>query len=117
VKVLQKVGRLAGTVVDMPFAEATACLACGTAGPVDQNAEAGSRPDAPPLPSAPRSPVAVEAPGPDVDRSERIREVLAMASDKDVRFLTFKSAAVAVLGPDAPAKKGELIAALEALLG
>ncbi|MBY2986382.1 hypothetical protein [Rhizobium leguminosarum] len=42
-------------------------------------------------------------------------EVLAMAADSNVQFMTFKSAAQKLLGEKTPAKKDEIIAALEDL--
>jgi hypothetical protein len=42
-----------------------------------------------------------------------VEEVLAMANDPNVEFLSFKAAARKILGPDAPSTKAELIAALE----
>jgi hypothetical protein len=42
-------------------------------------------------------------------------EVLAMANDPAVPFMTFKSAAAKLLGDAVPAKKPEIIAALEEL--
>ncbi len=42
-------------------------------------------------------------------------EVLAMANDPAVPFMTFKSAAAKLLGDALPAKKPEIIAALEEL--
>lgn len=109
-KVLQRVGRLAGYVVDMPYAEATACLATGTAKPVSQEAEVGSRPDAAPKPRA------VVVPAVPSDPLVNVRKVLAMASDPAIKFLALKSAAAAILGPDLPAKKADIIAALESRL-
>lgn len=112
-KVLQQVGRLAGYVIEMPFAEATACLACGTARSVDQNAEVGSRPGAAPKPQAVVVPTAPSPADPLAD----VRKVLAMAADPTIKFLALKSAAAGVLGPELPTKKADIIAALEARLG
>ncbi|WP_313522534.1 hypothetical protein [Shinella sp.] len=42
-------------------------------------------------------------------------DVLAMANDANVPFMSFKSAAAKVLGDKTPAKKDEIIAALEEL--
>jgi hypothetical protein len=42
-------------------------------------------------------------------------EVLAMASNPDVPFMTFKAAATKLLGDKTPSKKDEIIAALEDL--
>jgi hypothetical protein len=42
-------------------------------------------------------------------------EVLAMATDSNVQFMTFKAAAQKLLGDKTPAKKDEIIAALEDL--
>ncbi|MGO8368873.1 hypothetical protein ACC808_10550 [Rhizobium ruizarguesonis] len=42
-------------------------------------------------------------------------EVLAMATDPTVQFMTFKAAAQKLLGDKTPAKKDEIIAALEDL--
>ncbi|TAW01661.1 hypothetical protein ELI24_08920 [Rhizobium ruizarguesonis] len=42
-------------------------------------------------------------------------EVLAMASNPDVQFMTFKSAAARLLGDKTPSKKDEIVAALEEL--
>jgi hypothetical protein len=38
-RIVQLVGNLAGTVVDMDYAEATACIACGTARALTKNEE------------------------------------------------------------------------------
>lgn len=38
-RIIQLVGNLAGTVVDMDYAEATACIACGTARALTKNEE------------------------------------------------------------------------------
>ncbi|MGR9477003.1 hypothetical protein [Rhizobium leguminosarum] len=42
-------------------------------------------------------------------------EVLAMASNPDVQFMSFKAAAQKLLGDKTPAKKDEIVAALEDL--
>ncbi|WP_085035216.1 hypothetical protein [Ensifer aridi] len=42
-------------------------------------------------------------------------EVLEMAKDPNVQFMSFKSAAAKLLGEKTPAKKDEIIAALEEL--
>ena len=105
--VRQLVGRLAGEVIDLPYAVATSCLAMGTAALPDAEV-AGVRSRVPPAASAPRP----KAPGPHA----AVRKVLAMAGDGSVRFLNFKSAAAEILGSDLPAKKGEIIAALESRL-
>lgn len=42
-------------------------------------------------------------------------EVLAMATDPSVQFLSFKSAAAKLLGDKTPSKKDEIVAALEEL--
>lgn len=42
-------------------------------------------------------------------------EVLAMASDPSVQFLSFKSAASKLLGEKTPSKKDEIVALLEEL--
>jgi hypothetical protein len=42
-------------------------------------------------------------------------EVLAMATNPDVQFMTFKSAATKLLGDKTPSKKDEIVAALEEL--
>ncbi|WP_018900415.1 hypothetical protein [Rhizobium sp. 2MFCol3.1] len=42
-------------------------------------------------------------------------EVLAMASNPEVQFMTFKAAATKLLGDKTPAKKDEIVAALEEL--
>lgn len=41
-------------------------------------------------------------------------EVLAMADDSEVQFMTFKAEAKKVLGEECPAKKDEIVAALKA---
>ncbi|PSS59863.1 hypothetical protein C6558_36175 [Ensifer sp. NM-2] len=47
--------------------------------------------------------------------SKSVTEVLAMANDPNVQFMSFKSAASKLLGEKTPAKKDEIIAALEEL--
>ncbi|WP_457587401.1 hypothetical protein [Ensifer canadensis] len=47
--------------------------------------------------------------------SKSATEVLAMANDPNVQFMSFKSAASKLLGEKTPAKKDEIIAALEEL--
>lgn len=59
-------------------------------------------------PVKPAAPLADDAP-------KTADEVLAMASDKDVQFLTFKAAATKLLGDKTPAKKDEIVIALEDL--
>lgn len=49
------------------------------------------------------------------DQPKTAQEVLAMANDPNVQFMTFKSAATKLLGDKTPAKKDEIIAALEEL--
>jgi hypothetical protein len=43
------------------------------------------------------------------------QEVLAMANDPSVQFMTFKAAAAKLLGEKTPSKKDEIVAALEEL--
>jgi hypothetical protein len=50
------------------------------------------------------------------DEPKTAPEVLAMASSTDVPFMVFKSAATKLLGDKTPAKKDEIIAALEELV-
>jgi hypothetical protein len=51
-----------------------------------------------------------------VDTSDKTAlEVLAMASDPSVQFMSFKSAASKILGDKTPSKKDEIVAALEEL--
>ncbi|MFK0273659.1 hypothetical protein ACIQUG_08285 [Ensifer sp. NPDC090286] len=47
--------------------------------------------------------------------SKSVTDVLAMAADPNVQFMSFKSAASKLLGDKTPAKKDEIIAALEDL--
>ncbi|MDP9630078.1 UNVERIFIED_ORG: hypothetical protein J2W85_002139 [Ensifer adhaerens] len=47
--------------------------------------------------------------------SKSATEVLAMANDPNVQFMSFKSAASKLLGDKTPAKKDEIVAALEEL--
>lgn len=47
--------------------------------------------------------------------SKSVTEVLAMANDPNVQFMSFKSAASKLLGDKTPAKKDEIVAALEDL--
>ncbi|KRD56489.1 hypothetical protein [Ensifer sp. Root278] len=49
------------------------------------------------------------------DGSKSVTEVLAMATDPNVQFMSFKAAAAKLLGDKTPAKKDEIIAALEDL--
>ncbi|UXN64416.1 hypothetical protein N8E89_00560 [Phyllobacterium sp. A18/5-2] len=51
----------------------------------------------------------------DGDEAKSVLEVLAMANATDVPFMSFKSAAAKLLGDKTPAKKDEIIAALEEL--
>lgn len=96
-KVIQLVGRLAGKEVDLPFAEAQACLAAGTASPIDKTPRVkGLR-----TVGADRLPVA---------------EVIAMAKKgSGVPFLTLKAEAKKWLGDGMPTKKAAIVKALEAL--
>lgn len=50
---------------------------------------------------------------PTADADKTAAEVLAMANDSNVEFMTFKAAARKILGEDTPATKAEIIAALE----
>ncbi|MDX0948970.1 hypothetical protein GOD93_25385 [Sinorhizobium medicae] len=49
------------------------------------------------------------------DQPKTAAEVLAMANDPNVQFMSFKSAASKLLGDKTPAKKDEIVAALEDL--
>jgi hypothetical protein len=98
--VLQLVGRMAGQIVDLPYAVATSCLAVGTARLPDVEVK-GARVSASPAPAE------IQA-----DPFAEVRAVLGMAE----RFLTFKSAAAKLLGDDMPKTKPEIIAALEVRL-
>ncbi|MBY5682650.1 hypothetical protein HFO32_10825 [Rhizobium leguminosarum] len=49
------------------------------------------------------------------EEAKTATEVLAMASNPDVQFMTFKAAAQKLLGDKTPAKKDEIVAALEDL--
>ena len=100
--VLQLVGRMAGQIVDLPYAVATSCLAVGTARLPDVEVK-GARVSASPAPAE------IQA-----DPFAEVRAVLGMATTE--RFLTFKSAAAKLLGDDMPKTKPEIIAALEARL-
>ncbi len=51
----------------------------------------------------------------DGDEAKSALEVLAMANATDVPFMSFKSAAAKLLGEKTPARKDEIIAALEEL--
>lgn len=53
--------------------------------------------------------------GSGTDEPKTALEVLAMANATDVPFMAFKSAATKLLGDKTPAKKDEIIAALEEL--
>lgn len=46
--------------------------------------------------------------------AKSVDEVLAMAEDSNVQFMTFKAEATKILGDGAPSKKDDLIAALKA---
>jgi hypothetical protein len=76
--------------------------------------------DAPPkagkAPKTVKAPAPAKAAKPPVDDTPKTpAEVLAMAADKDVQFLTFKAAATKLLGDKTPAKKDEIVLALEDL--
>ncbi|MBX4889778.1 hypothetical protein [Rhizobium bangladeshense] len=49
------------------------------------------------------------------DQPKTAAEVLEMAKDPNVQFMSFKSAATKLLGDKTPSKKDEIIAALEEL--
>lgn len=49
------------------------------------------------------------------DPAKTPAEVLAMATNPEVQFMTFKAAAAKLLGEKTPAKKDEIVAALEDL--
>ena len=49
------------------------------------------------------------------DQPKTAAEVLAMANDPNVQFMSFKSAASKLLGEKTPGKKDEIVAALEDL--
>ena len=49
------------------------------------------------------------------DQPKTAAEVLAMAGDKSIAFMTFKVAAAKLLGPDLPSKKADIVATLEEL--
>jgi hypothetical protein len=49
------------------------------------------------------------------DQPKNATEVLAMANDPAVQFMSFKSAAAKLLGDKTPSKKDEIISALEEL--
>lgn len=59
---------------------------------------------------------AEEAPSPSsTDEPKTVIEALAMATASDVPFMTFKAAASKLLGDKTPAKKDDIVAALEEL--
>lgn len=116
-RVRQLVGGWAGKIVDLPIPEAQAGLAMGTLALPDEPVRVrGFKPnDEVEIPA----PVKAEQPKPEPvaeSRADKIRAVLAMADDPDVRFFTFKGAAEDFLGKDTPRKKDDVIAALELLL-
>ena len=49
------------------------------------------------------------------DQPKTAAEVLAMATDSSVHFMSFKVEAAKLLGPDLPAKKADIVAMLEEL--
>ncbi len=49
------------------------------------------------------------------DQPKTAKDVLDMASDPSVQFMTFKAAATKLLGDKTPSKKDEIVAALEEL--
>lgn len=57
---------------------------------------------------------AITNPAKDALPAKSVDEVLAMADDSNVQFMTFKSEASKILGDDTPSKKDEIIAALKA---
>jgi hypothetical protein len=66
--------------------------------------------------TTPKAPAPAKAVKPPVDDTPKTpAEVLAMGADKDVQFLAFRSAATKLLGDKTPAKKDEIILALEEL--
>lgn len=95
-KVIQLVGRFAGQEVDLPYAEAQACLAGGTVVLPDETPRVKGLKVPPP-----KTPLA---------------EVIAMAAKgSGVPFLTFKSEASRHLGENMPGKKAAIVKALKAL--
>lgn len=56
-----------------------------------------------------------KAPAGGGDQPKTAVEVLAMAEDKTVPFMSWKVEAAKLLGPDLPAKKAEIVALLEEL--
>lgn len=67
-----------------------------------------------PAPVAPPSPVPNGTAGdPNADQPKTAAEVLAMANE--VHFQTFRTEAAKLLGDDVPAKKADIVAALEEL--
>ena len=56
-----------------------------------------------------------EKPEGGADEPKTAAEVLAMGSDTDVQFMTFKAAAAKLLGDKTPTTKAEIVAALEEL--
>ncbi|MHC2298157.1 hypothetical protein [Rhizobium mongolense] len=52
---------------------------------------------------------------PNEDEAKTPAEVLAMASNPDVAFMTFKSAATKLLGEKTPSTKADIVTALEDL--
>lgn len=59
--------------------------------------------------------IAAEPPKVDAGTQYRAADVLQMADNPDVRFMTFKAAAREVLGDDTPSTKAEIVEALKAL--
>lgn len=69
-----------------------------------------------PAPIAPSTPGQNGTAGdPNADQPKAVAEVLAMASDGSVHFMSFKAEAAKLLGADLPAKKAEIVAMLEEL--
>ncbi len=99
-KVIQLVGRLAGQEIELPYAEAQACLAAGTVT----------------LPDQPVRMKGIELPKTKSVETLPVETVIAMGAKKSgVPFLTFKAEAKKLLGDDMPASKTAILNALKAL--
>jgi hypothetical protein len=110
---LQGVNTTGGVVYIQPGKTVSVDLAAGEHEHVSGLSFLNVSGDAPKAEKPVKAPKAEKAPVDDTPKTPA--EVLAMAADKDVQFLSFKAAAVKLLGEKTPAKKDEIILALEEL--
>lgn len=110
---LQGVNTTGGVVYVQPGKTATVDLAEGEYEHVSGLSFLSVSGDAPKAEKPVKAPKAEKTPADDTPKTPA--EVLAMAADKDIPFLSFKASATKLLGEKTPAKKDEIILALEEL--